>query len=91
VPWRSDFDQPTVYREPSLAVTGMTIDTANRFPQWKGSAFVGGLREGEVPRSGQLQRVVFNEKWEEKREPLLRELKQRIRDVRQGPEGLRTC
>jgi len=53
------------------------------------SAFAGGLREGEVPRSGQLQRVVFNERWEEiRREPLLRELKQRIRDVRQGPDGL---
>ena len=67
----------------------MTFYTGDRFPQWKRSAFVGGLREGEVPRSGQLQRVVFNENWEEiRREPLLRELKQRIRDVRQGPDGL---
>ena len=41
------------------------------------------------PRSGQLQRIVFNDKWEElRREPLLRELHQRIRDVRQGPDGL---
>jgi glucose/arabinose dehydrogenase len=89
VPWRADFEQPIVYWVPAIAVTGMTIYTGDRFPQWKRSAFVGGLREGEVPRSGQLQRVVFNEKWEEiRREPLLRELKQRIRDVRQGPDGL---
>jgi glucose/arabinose dehydrogenase len=89
VPWRADFEQPLVYWVPSIAITGMTIYTGDRFPQWKRNAFVGGLREGEVPRSGQLQRVVFNEKWEEiRREPLLRELKQRIRDVRQGPDGL---
>ena len=36
-----------------------------------------------------MQRIQFNERWEEiRREPLLRELKQRIRDVRQGPDGL---
>ncbi len=36
-----------------------------------------------------MQRIEFNERWEEiRREPLLRELKQRIRDVRQGPDGL---
>ena len=51
--------------------------------------FVAGLREGGIPRTGQLQRIVFNEKWEElRREPMLQELKQRIRDVRQGPDGL---
>jgi glucose/arabinose dehydrogenase len=47
------------------------------------------LREGEVPRTGQLQRIEFNERWEEiRRETLLRELNQRIRDVREGPDGL---
>ena len=53
-------------------------------------ALVGSMwREGEIARSGQLQRIVFNDKWEEmRREPLLRELHQRIRDVRQGPDGL---
>jgi glucose/arabinose dehydrogenase len=46
------------------------------------------LREGEIPRTGQLQRIVFNENWQEiRRESLLRELHQRIRDVRQGPDG----
>jgi glucose/arabinose dehydrogenase len=47
------------------------------------------MREGEIARSGQIQRIVFNEKWEEmRREPLLRELHQRIRDIRQSPDGL---
>jgi glucose/arabinose dehydrogenase len=47
------------------------------------------MREGEIARSGQIQRIVFNDKWEEmRREPLLRELHQRVRDIRQGPDGL---
>ena len=51
--------------------------------------FVGGMREGEMSRTGQLHRIEFNDKWEEvRREPMLRELHQRIRDVRQGPDGL---
>jgi glucose/arabinose dehydrogenase len=42
-----------------------------------------------IPRTGQLQRLVFNEHWEElRREPMLMDLHQRLRDVRQGPDGL---
>ena len=74
---------------PSIAVAGGTFYTGDRFPGWKRSFFVGGLREGETPRTGQIQRIEFNDKWEElRREPMLRELHQRIRDVRQGPDGL---
>jgi aldose sugar dehydrogenase len=81
--------QPEIFWMPSIAVTGMTFYTGDVFTGWRRNAFVGGLREGEVPRTGQLQRIEFNENWEEiRREPLLRELKQRIRDVRQGPDGL---
>jgi glucose/arabinose dehydrogenase len=80
---------PLVYWVPSIAVTGMTFYQGDVFTAWRRSVFVGGLREGEVPRTGQLQRIEFNERWEEiRREPLLRELKQRIRDVREGPDGL---
>jgi glucose/arabinose dehydrogenase len=47
------------------------------------------LREGGIPGTGQIQRIVFNEHWQElRREPMLMDLKQRIRDVRQGPDGL---
>jgi aldose sugar dehydrogenase len=67
----------------------MTFYTGDRFPRWKRNAFVGGLREGGIPRTGQLQRIVFNEHWEElRRESLLTQLQQRIRDVHQGPDGL---
>jgi aldose sugar dehydrogenase len=80
---------PLVFWVPSIAVTGMTFYEGDVFTAWRRSAFVGGLREGEVPRTGQIQRIEFNERWEEiRREPLLRELKQRIRDVREGPDGL---
>jgi glucose/arabinose dehydrogenase len=50
---------------------------------------VGSLRTGEIHGTGHLERIVFNAKWEElRRESMLTELHQRIRDVRQGPDGL---
>ena len=83
------FDDPIVFWVPSIAPSGLAFYTGDRFPGWKRNVFVGGMREGEIARSGQLQRIVFNDKWEElRREPLLRELHQRVRDVRQGPDGL---
>ena len=70
-------------------MSGRHVLQGDVFPGWRRNFFVGGLREGETPRTGQMQRIEFNERWEEiRREPLLRELKQRIRDVRQGPDGL---
>ncbi len=87
-PWQEGMEQPVVVWIPSIALSGMTFYTGEKFPGWKNNLFVGGLRQGEVPRTGQLQRIEFNDKWEEvRREPLLRELGQRIRDVRQGPDG----
>jgi glucose/arabinose dehydrogenase len=81
-------EEPIVVWIPSIALSGMTFYTGDVFPAWKRNVFVGGLRQGEIPRTGQIQRIVFNEKWEEiRREPMLRELQQRIRDVRQGPDG----
>jgi aldose sugar dehydrogenase len=88
-PSRTGIEDPAVVWLPSIGATGMTFYTGERFPRWKRNVFVAGLREGGIPRTGQLQRVVFNERWEElRREPLLVELKQRLRDVRQGPDGL---
>lgn len=85
---REGMEEPVVVWIPSIAVSGLTFYTGDVFPAWKRNVFVGGLRQGEVPRTGHLQRIVFNEKWEEiRREPMLRELQQRIRDVRQGPDG----
>ena len=88
-PTRAGVEDPTVVWLPSIGLTGMTFYTGDRFPHWKRNVFVAGLREGGVPRTGQLQRIVFNDRWEElRREPMLQELKQRIRDVRHGPDGL---
>lgn len=81
--------QPALFWVPSIAVTGMTFYSGRVFSGWERNAFVGGLRYGETPRTGQVQRIQFNENWEEiRREPLLLELGQRIRDVREGPDGL---
>ena len=89
VPWRDGIEQPLVYWVPSIALSGMTFYSGDRFPAWKGNVFVGGMRQGEIPGTGRLERVVFNDKMEElRRESLLTDLKQRIRDVRQGPDGL---
>jgi glucose/arabinose dehydrogenase len=46
------------------------------------------VRQGEVPRSGHFDRIDFNDKWEElHRESILRDLQQRIRDIRESPDG----
>ena len=83
------FEAPVVIWIPAIAVSGMTFYTGDKFPKWKGDVFVGSLRTGEIPGTGHLERILFNDKMEElRREALLRELRQRIRDVRQGPDGL---
>ena len=88
-PYRDGFEPPVVFWVPAIATSGLTFYTGDRFPEWKNNLFVGGLRQGEVPRSGHLERLDFNDQWEElHRESLLRELQQRIRDVRQGNDGL---
>ena len=88
-PTREGFESPLVIWVPSIAVAGMAVYSGDRFPAWKGNVLVGGMRTGEIPGTGHLERIVFNEKTEEiRRESLLTELRQRIREVRQGPDGL---
>jgi glucose/arabinose dehydrogenase len=88
-PFQQGFEDPVVVWLPSIAITGMTFYTGDRFPHWKRNLFVGGLREGGVPGTGQIQRLIFNDHWQElRREPMLTDLRQRIRDIRQGPDGL---
>jgi aldose sugar dehydrogenase len=65
---------------PSIATSGLLVYTGNRFPDWKGSVFVGGL-------AGQrLARVTLDGQKAELAESLVRN-QGRIRDVRQGPDG----
>lgn len=88
-PTQEGMETPLVVWLPAIAVAGMTVYTGNKFPAWKGNLLVGSLREGGIPGTGHLQRVVFNAKTEEiRRESMLRELRQRIREVRQGPDEL---
>jgi glucose/arabinose dehydrogenase len=88
-PWREGIEQPLVFWVPSIAPSGMAVYTGDRFPAWKNNVFVGSMRTGEIPGTGHLERVVFNANMEEiRREVMLTELRQRIRDVRQGPDGL---
>jgi glucose/arabinose dehydrogenase len=88
-PTHAGFEPPAVYWMPAISVSGLTFYTGDKLPQWKGDLFVGGVRTGEVPGTGHLDRVLFNDKLEElRRESLLVDLHQRIRDVKQGPDGL---
>jgi glucose/arabinose dehydrogenase len=93
-PWQgrwtaAGIEPPLVFWSPSIAITGMAFYTGERLPAWRGNVFVGALRFGEIPGTGHLHRIVFNANGDEiRREMLLTELRQRIRDVRQGPDGL---
>lgn len=94
-PWHSEkfqkdgYEDPIVYWMPSIATSGITFYTGDKLSRWKGDVFVGGLRMGEIPGTGHLQRILFNENMQElRREILLFDLRQRIRDVRMGPDEL---
>ena len=74
---------------PGITPSGMLFYTGDKFPEWKGNLFVGSIQRGRIPGTGALERVVFNEKlWELRRETILEDFHQRVRDVRQGPDGL---
>jgi glucose/arabinose dehydrogenase len=76
-------EEPFLIWVPSIAPSGMAFYTGDQFQAWKGNIFVGAMR------ATMLQRIVLNAKGMPiLRENLLTELKQRIRDVRQGPDGL---
>jgi aldose sugar dehydrogenase len=87
-PTREGMESPIVVWLPSIAVAGMAVYTGDRFPAWKGNVFVGSLRQGGIPATGHLERIVFNARTEElRRESMLTEFRQRIREVREGPDG----
>lgn len=87
--WSEGMLEPAVLWAPSIAPSGLLIYTGSAFPEWHGNLFVGGLTTGRIPGTGHLERIVINKDGEEvARESLLAEQRQRIRDVRQGPDGL---
>ena len=88
-PWREGFERPEVVWIPSIGPSGLLFYTGDRFPVWKGDLFVGSLMTGRIERTGHLERIKFNRRGlEQRREWLLADLRRRIRDVKQGPDGL---
>jgi glucose/arabinose dehydrogenase len=82
-PYVAGMEVPFLFWTPAVAPSGMTFYTGDRFPKWKGNLFIG------VMKYTRLERHVFNDKGQPvRREYLLDTLRQRIRDVRQGPDGL---
>jgi glucose/arabinose dehydrogenase len=87
-PVPSGMQLPALFWVPSITASGMTFYTGSRIPAWQNNLFVGAMTVGRISGTGHLQRIVFNERGEQRREMLLTDLHQRIRDVRQGPDGL---
>ena len=77
-------EQPFLHWSPVITPSGLTMYTGDAFPAWKGHLFIGGLSGSRA-----LHHVVLNVRgYPTRREQLLTELNQRIREVRQGPDGL---
>ena len=78
---KAGMEQPLKYWVPSIAPSGMTFYTGNVFAPWRGSLFVGAL-------AGQLLvRLELDGDKVVREERLLQQLRERIRDVREGPDG----
>jgi glucose/arabinose dehydrogenase len=78
---KAGMEQPIYYWDPSIAPSGAAFYTGDLFPEWRGNLFVGAL-------AGQaLHRLVLDDERVVGEEKLLSDLGERIRDVRQGPDG----
>ncbi|OOG23254.1 hypothetical protein B1C78_11890 [Thioalkalivibrio denitrificans] len=78
---KEGMEQPVHHWTPSIAPSGMAFYTGDAFPRWQGNLFVGALAHTHVAR------LVMDGERVVEEETLLREMGQRIRDVRQGPDG----
>ena len=73
-------EQPVHFWVPSIGVSGLAFYTGDRFPEWRGDLFAGGLRGQNIDRlTIEDGRVVA-------RETILQGMG-RVRDVREGPDG----
>jgi glucose/arabinose dehydrogenase len=78
---KEGMEQPLYYWDPVIGPSGMVFYTGDLFPAWKGSLFIGGLASTDLVRlTLEGEKVVGEER-------LLSSGKERIRDVRQGPDG----
>jgi glucose/arabinose dehydrogenase len=78
---RAGFEQPVYYWDPVIAPSGAQFYTGDAFPAWRGSLFIGALKERRLVRLTLENNRVTGE------EHLLTEREQRVRDVRQGSDG----
>jgi aldose sugar dehydrogenase len=78
---KAGLEQPVYYWDPSIAPSGMAFYTGDRFPEWKGSLFVGALR-GQA-----LHRLVLDGDKVVGEEVMLADVGERIRTVLAGPDG----
>jgi glucose/arabinose dehydrogenase len=78
---REGFEQPVYYWDPVIAPAGMEFYTGDAFPAWRGNIFVGALNDER------LVRLVLDGDRVVGEEHLLKDRGQRVRDVRQGPQG----
>ena len=78
---KAEMEQPVYYWDPVIAPSGMLFYTGDKFPAWKNSVFIGGLASNALVRLEMSNGKVVKE------ERYLHELKERIRDVQQGPDG----
>jgi glucose/arabinose dehydrogenase len=80
---------PELFWVPSITASGIMFYSGDRFPAWQGNLFVGAMTVGRIQGTGHIERIVFADNGGElRREQMLNDLKQRVRDIRQGPDGL---
>jgi glucose/arabinose dehydrogenase len=74
-------EQPVFYWDPSIAPSGMAFYTGDKFPEWRGNVLIGALAGRHVARLETSGNKITHQ------EQILQGLRERIRDVRQGPDG----
>jgi glucose/arabinose dehydrogenase len=77
---RQGMEQPLKIWVPSIGISGMLFYTGDKFPEWKGNLFVGGMNGQQLSRLTLNGRAVVSEE-------LLAQRQGRIRDIRQGLDG----
>jgi glucose/arabinose dehydrogenase len=78
---KEGMEQPVYYWDPVIAPSGMIVYDGAMFPEWQGNIFVGGMASMKLVRLQLESGKVTGEEW------LLTDRSQRIRDVKQGPDG----
>src|SRR5436190_12770183 len=81
-PVREGIEPPRFFWVPSIGISNILFYTGDRFSSWKGNFFVTGM-------SGRMiQRVRIGGRGQNERELILNAMRQEVRDIRQGPDGL---